>query len=79
MRKVILASHGRFAEGIEDSVNMIIGKQENLETFGMRAGESAVDFAEKNKSGNSGKPGYRVCDTDRFVWSQCMYGNVTPE
>ena len=45
MRKVILASHGRFAEGIEDSVNMIIGKQENLETFGMRAGESAVDFA----------------------------------
>ena len=50
MRKVILASHGRFAEGIEDSVNMIIGKQENLETFGMRAGESAVDFAEKIKA-----------------------------
>ena len=43
MRKVILASHGRFAEGIEDSVNMIIGKQENLETFGM-------DFAEKIKA-----------------------------
>lgn len=49
MRKVILASHGRFAEGIEDSVNMIIGKQENLKTFGMRAGENATDFAEKIK------------------------------
>ena len=49
MRKVILASHGRFAKGIEDSVNMIIGKQENLKTFGMRAGENATDFAEKIK------------------------------
>ena len=55
MREVILASHGRFAEGIEDSVTMIIGKQENLKTFGMRPGESAVDFAEVIKKGDSGK------------------------
>lgn len=44
MREVILASHGRFAEGIEDSVTMIIGKQENLKTFGMRPGEECGRF-----------------------------------
>ena len=68
MRKVILASHGRFAEGIEDSVNMIIGKQENLETFGMRAGESAVDFAEKIKAEILENP-----DTE-FVIMTDLYG-----
>lgn len=31
MRKYIIASHGRFAEGIYESVSMIIGKQDNVQ------------------------------------------------
>lgn len=31
MRKYIIASHGRFAEGIYESVAMIIGKQDNVQ------------------------------------------------
>ncbi len=68
MREVILASHGRFAEGIEDSVTMIIGKQENLKTFGMRPGESAADFAEVIKKEILEKP-----DTE-FVILTDLYG-----
>ena len=33
MREVILASHGKFAEGIEDSAVMIIGQQKNLSEY----------------------------------------------
>ncbi len=33
MRKFLLASHGRFAEGIYDSLEKIIGKQSNVSTF----------------------------------------------
>ena len=68
MREVILASHGRFVEGIEDSVTMIIGKQENLKTFGMRPGESAADFAETIKKEILEKP-----DTE-FVILTDLYG-----
>ena len=68
MREVILASHGKFAEGIEDSVTMIIGKQENLKTFGMRPGESAADFAEVIKKEILEKP-----DTE-FVILTDLYG-----
>ena len=85
MREVILASHGRFAEGIEDSVTMIIGKQENLKTFGMRPGESAVDFAEVIKKEILEKPDAEfVILTDLYGASVCTamsflseYPNVT--
>lgn len=33
MRNFLLASHGRFAEGIYDSLKKIIGKQSNVFTF----------------------------------------------
>ncbi|AYV73697.1 PTS sugar transporter subunit IIA [Bacillus circulans] len=33
MRKFLLASHGRFAEGIYDSLCMIMGKQYNVSTI----------------------------------------------
>ena len=81
MREVILASHGRFAEGIEDSVTMIIGKQENLKTFGMRPGESAVDFAEVIKKEILEKPDAEfVILTDLYGASVCtaMWNRFTP-
>jgi fructoselysine/glucoselysine PTS system EIIA component len=33
MRRFLIASHGRFAEGIYDSLKMIMGEQKNVTTF----------------------------------------------
>lgn len=47
MRRVILASHGAFAEGAKESVSMIIGEQQGVTTYHMHPGENAADFAEE--------------------------------
>lgn len=35
MRKIVLASHGLFAKGIKDSIEMICGKQPQIQVFSM--------------------------------------------
>lgn len=45
MREIVLASHGLFAEGAFDSVNMIVGEQKHVRTYQLRPGENAADFA----------------------------------
>lgn len=47
MRKVILTSHGKLAEGLKMSVEMIVGKNENLYAVSMLEGESPILIVEK--------------------------------
>ena len=45
--KVIVVSHGSYARGIVDTVQMIAGKQEDLEAFGLESEESVDTLKEK--------------------------------
>jgi PTS system mannose-specific IIA component/fructoselysine and glucoselysine-specific PTS system IIA component len=50
MKNFILASHGKLAEGILNSVEMIIGKQQNVDVFSLKPGEhpqEIIDSVEK--------------------------------
>lgn len=44
MRKIILASHGRLSEGMKDSVEMILGKKEELSYIGLFPGEQPSEL-----------------------------------
>lgn len=47
MRRVILASHGKLAEGIKDAAMLIIGPQAAaLETYCLLPGQQAADYAQ---------------------------------
>ncbi|MCY1573127.1 PTS sugar transporter subunit IIA [Staphylococcus pettenkoferi] len=50
MEKLILISHGGFCEGIKDSVEMILGPQENIETVALMPSEGPEDFETKFKA-----------------------------
>ena len=45
--KVIVVSHGSYARGLVDTVQMIAGKQEDLEAFGLEPEESVDTLKEK--------------------------------
>ena len=45
--KVIVVSHGSYARGLVDTVQMIAGKQEDLEAFGLESEESVDTLKEK--------------------------------
>ena len=45
--KVIVVSHGSYARGLVDTVQMIAGKQEDLEAFGLKPEESVDTLKEK--------------------------------
>ena len=45
--KVIVVSHGSYARGLVDTVQMIAGKQEDLEAFGLESEESLDTLKEK--------------------------------
>lgn len=45
--KVIVVSHGSYARGLVDTVQMIAGKQEDLEAFGLGPEESVDTLKEK--------------------------------
>ena len=47
LMKVIVVSHGSYARGLVDTVQMIAGKQENLEAFGLEPEESVDTLKEK--------------------------------
>ena len=45
--KVIVVSHGSYARGLVDTVQMIAGEQENLEAFGLEPEESVDTLKDK--------------------------------
>ena len=45
--KVIVVSHGSYARGLVDTEQMIAGKQEDLEAFGLESEESVDTLKEK--------------------------------
>lgn len=47
--KIIAVSHGRFSEGLVDSVQMLAGAQENLIYYGLFPEETVDDLREKLK------------------------------
>lgn len=51
MRQVILASHGKLAEGLLNSLRMIIGEEltQDVETYCLFPGENPNDFMNKLK------------------------------
>ena len=47
MEKLILVSHGKFCEGIKDSVEMILGPQEHIFTVSLLEGDGPQDLEKK--------------------------------
>ncbi|WP_295883285.1 PTS sugar transporter subunit IIA [uncultured Anaerococcus sp.] len=47
MIDIILVTHGKLAEGLKDSVNMIIGEYSNLTTVSFNPGESIESLEDK--------------------------------
>lgn len=72
MRKVILASHGDMAKGAGMSLEMILGEQENLRTYGLYPGENPADYAARLEEEIRGEPETRfVIVTDLAGASVC--------
>ncbi|GGI42601.1 PTS sugar transporter subunit IIA [Mammaliicoccus stepanovicii] len=49
MRKLVLASHGSFCEGLKESVEMILGPQENIVTVSLLPDDGKEDYENKFK------------------------------
>lgn len=47
MFDVIIVSHGRYAEAMLESAEMISGRQEQVKTYGLFPGDSVDEFREK--------------------------------
>ncbi|AQP52887.1 hypothetical protein CBF34_06875 [Vagococcus penaei] len=47
MTSIILISHGSLCEGLKESVEMILGPQENIHTVSLLPDEEGSDFADK--------------------------------
>ncbi len=45
MVKIILATHGKMAEGILDAANLIMGKQQNIVCLSLKENDSIDDFS----------------------------------
>lgn len=43
----IIVTHGEFAPGIKNAVEMIAGKQDNLESISLREGDGLMDLIER--------------------------------
>lgn len=41
---IAVITHGKFAEGIKDSLRMIVGEQENFESLGLKEGQGLEEF-----------------------------------
>lgn len=50
MRKFIIASHGGLAEGLRDTIEMIIGKQDNIKCFSFYSDSSTNENKEKEEA-----------------------------
>lgn len=68
--KFILASHGRFAEGLLDSVNMLLGQQEGIEAYGLFPEEEPDRLRERLEAAVEG-----VDDEDVFFFTDLYFGS----
>lgn len=64
MKTMILVSHGSFCEGLKESVEMILGPQEQLKTVSLLPDEEGSDFAAKFDAVVSGTDGDYVVFAD---------------
>ena len=73
MRKIILASHGQFSNGLLDSARMIVGDLANcVSAYSLLPGESAADFAlELEKTISEDKETEYVVLADLYGASVC--------
>ncbi len=49
MIHIIVATHGKFAEGMEDTINMFMGTPDNISFLSFHQGESSDSYAERFK------------------------------
>ncbi len=65
---ILILTHGNFAEGILQSVELIIGKQDNRQAIGLYPGESIESFNEKvwNSAKQLSEKGDVLIFTDLF-------------
>lgn len=47
MKKIVIASHGDFSKGLLSSIEMIVGKQENIKTYSLYPGETPEQFTKE--------------------------------
>ena len=47
MNYVILITHGKFAEGLHDTLKMFVGEREDVLSIGLRAGEDVAALASR--------------------------------
>lgn len=45
-RYVIIVSHGKFAEGLENALSMLVGKRDDVLAIGLEDGKTVDDFVE---------------------------------
>lgn len=50
MIDIIIATHGKLAEGLIDAASLVVGEQENLRSIGLRHEDSIDTFIENVKS-----------------------------
>ncbi len=51
MAGIIIAAHGNMAKAMLESAELIVGKQENVETLGLNHGDSIDEFSRRLKEG----------------------------
>ncbi|HDX7259343.1 TPA: PTS sugar transporter subunit IIA [Clostridioides difficile] len=51
MTGIIIATHGNMAKAMLESAELIVGKQENVETLGLNHGDSIDEFSRKLEDG----------------------------
>lgn len=70
MIKIIVISHGSLSQSLVESAELIAGKADNVETFGLNAGDDIEVFKEKiEKSIAEG-----MKDSELLVLTDLMYG-----
>jgi PTS system mannose-specific IIA component len=70
MKQLILISHGQFCEELKNSVEMIMGPQENISTVALLPEEGKEDFTEKFNQAIEGKENV-VVFADLFGGTPC--------
>ncbi len=51
MAGIIIATHGNMAKAMLESAELIVGKQENVETLGLNYGDSIDEFSRRLEDG----------------------------
>lgn len=51
MTGILIVTHGELANGLMDSLSLIMGEQEACQTLGLKHGDDIVEFSEKIQAG----------------------------